>query len=161
MTDPAFTITSLTSLSAISAAEWDLCACPEAASGRAIDPFTSHRFLLALEASGSVGAGSGWLPCHLVARQGGQVIAVAPLYVKSHSQGEYIFDFNWAEAWERAGGRYYPKLQSAVPFTPATGRRLLTRPGMEASGRAALLQAMLQLAGNRRMSSAHVTFCTG
>jgi len=152
-------ITSYPHLSAISAADWDSCACPEAATGRAIDPFTTHRFLLALESSGSVGPGSGWSPRHLAARQGGQVIAVAPLYAKSHSQGEYIFDFNWAEAWQRAGGRYYPKLQCAVPFTPATGRRFLTRPGFEAAGSAALLQGMVQLASDGRLSSVHVTFC--
>lgn len=160
MTDPVLTITTLTRLSDISAADWDSCACPEAATGRAVDPFTTHRFLSALETSGSVGAGSGWSPCHLVARQGAKVIAVAPLYAKSHSQGEYIFDFNWAEAWERAGGRYYPKLQSAVPFTPATGRRCLTLPGMEIAGQSALLQGMVDLARQNRLSSAHVTFCT-
>ena len=76
----------------------------------------------------------------------GVPIAVMPLYAKGHSQGEYIFDHNWAHAWERAGGRYYPKLQAAVPFTPATGRRFLTRPGFEAEGRAALLQGALALA---------------
>jgi predicted N-acyltransferase len=74
------------------------------------------------------------------------VIACAPLYAKSHSQGEYIFDHNWAHAYERAGGRYYPKLQMAVPFTPATGRRFLTRPGWEETGRAALVQGAVQLA---------------
>ncbi len=83
-----------------------------------------------------------------------------PLYAKSHSQGEYIFDHNWAHAWERAGGRYYPKLQAAVPFTPATGRRFLTRPGFEAEGRAALLQGALTLAAQPGVSSLHVTFCT-
>ena len=101
---------------------------------RRLDPFTTWRFLEALEDSGSVGRGSGWTPRHLVARIDGALIAVMPLYAKSHSQGEYIFDHNWAHAWERAGGRYYPKLQSAVPFTPATGRRFLTRPGHEDEG---------------------------
>ena len=160
MPEDAIEITVLSRLADMAAAEWDACACPEATDGRPIDPFTTHRFLLALESSKSVGTGSGWSPRHLVARQGGQVIAVAPLYAKSHSQGEYIFDFNWAQAWERAGGRYYPKLQSAVPFTPATGRRFLTRPGYEAVGTGALLQAMVQLATENRLSSVHVTFCT-
>lgn len=160
MTDDAIEITSHPRLADIPAADWDACACPEAAQGRPIDPFTTHRFLLALESSRSVGTGTGWSPRHLVARQAGQVIAVAPLYAKSHSQGEYIFDFNWAEAWERAGGRYYPKLQGAVPFTPATGRRFLTRPGHEVTGRAALVQAMVQLAHENRLSSVHLTFCT-
>jgi predicted N-acyltransferase len=155
-------ITVLSGLNEISAADWDACACPEAADGgRPLDPFTTHRFLLALESSGSVGPGTGWQPRPLVARAGGAVIAVAPVYVKSHSQGEYIFDHGWADAYERAGGRYYPKLQCAVPFTPVSGRRLLTRPGHEETGRAALLEGMVRLAEGAGLSSAHVTFCTG
>ncbi len=140
---------------------WDACACPEVADGeRAVDPFTTHRFLKALEDSGSVGTGTGWQPHHLVARRAGEVIAVAPLYAKGHSQGEYIFDHNWAHAWERAGGRYYPKLQLAVPFTPATGRRFLTKPGEEDAGFRALVQGLLHVATENRLSSAHATFCT-
>ena len=151
-------ISVLGGLGDVAAADWDACggdggACP-------VDPFTTYRFLRALEESGSVGRGSGWSPRHLVARSGGTVIAVMPLYAKGHSQGEYIFDHNWAHAWERAGGGYYPKLQAAVPFTPATGRRFLTRPGCEAEGRAALLQGSLALAEQSRVSSLHVTFCT-
>ncbi|MEL6648961.1 MAG: GNAT family N-acetyltransferase, partial [Pseudomonadota bacterium] len=88
------------------------------------------------------------------------VIACAPLYAKSHSQGEYIFDHNWAHAYERAGGRYYPKLQIAVPFTPATGRRFLTRPGFEEAGLSALAQGAVEIAARSKMSSLHVTFCT-
>ncbi len=145
----------------IAAADWDACACPEAADGgRPDDPFTTHRFLAALEASGSVGPGTGWQPLHLAARQGGRLIAVAPLYGKTHSQGEYVFDHGWAEALKRGGGRYYPKLQMAVPFTPATGRRFLTRPGHEAEGQAALLQGAIALAEANRLSSLHITFCT-
>ena len=151
-------ITVLGSLAEIEATEWDACACPGV--GRPADPFTTHRFLHALETSGSVGRGSGWTPRHLVARAGGIPIAVMPLYAKSHSQGEYIFDHNWAHAWERAGGRYYPKLQAAVPFTPATGRRFLTRPGHESDGRAGLLQGAVALADKAGVSSLHVTFCT-
>jgi len=151
----------LTSLSQIDAREWDVCACPEAADGAApFDPFTTHRFLAALEKSGSVGAGSGWQPRYIVARMDGQVIAVTPLYAKGHSQGEYIFDHNWAHAYERAGGRYYPKLQIAVPFTPATGRRFLARPGFEDIGRAALVQGAVQIADDNKLSSLHITFCT-
>ena len=150
-------ITSHTSLADIPAGDWDGCAAP--GPGRPGDPFTTHRFLLALEDSRSVGPGTGWQPCHLVARAGGAVIAVMPLYAKSHSQGEYIFDHNWAHAYENAGGRYYPKLQGAVPFTPATGRRFLTRPGHEAEGRAALVEGALRLAKANRCSSVHVTFC--
>ncbi|WP_296762549.1 GNAT family N-acetyltransferase [Sediminimonas sp.] len=148
-------------LADITPGDWDACACPEAADGgRPIDPFTTYRFLRALEDSGSVGAGTGWQPSYLTAHQGGQVIACAPLYAKGHSQGEYIFDHNWAHAYERAGGRYYPKLQIAVPFTPAAGRRLLTRPGHTEAGRAALVQGARQLAAENGLSSLHVTFCT-
>jgi len=151
----------LTGLHQIEAADWDACACPEAADGgRPNDPFTTHRFLSALETSRSVGTGTGWQPRHVVARCNGEVIACAPLYAKGHSQGEYIFDHNWAHAYERAGGRYYPKLQMAVPFTPATGRRFLTRPGWEETGRAALVQGAVQLASDNALSSLHVTFCT-
>ncbi|WP_435891160.1 GNAT family N-acetyltransferase [Meridianimarinicoccus marinus] len=142
-------------------AEWDTCACPEATDGgRPFDPFTTHRFLKALEDSGSVGRGTGWEPRHLAVRHNGQVIAVAPLYAKGHSQGEYIFDHNWAHAYENAGGAYYPKLQIAVPFTPATGRRLLTRPEAVELGQAALVQGAVQLAANNEVSSVHITFCT-
>lgn len=154
-------ISLLSGLSEVSAAEWDACACPEAADGgRPLDPFTTYRFLSALERSGSVGPGTGWDARPVVVRAGGRVIAVAPLYVKSHSQGEYIFDFSWADAWQRAGGQYYPKLQVAVPFTPATGRRFLTLPGMEETGRAALVQGMVQIADQNDLSSLHITFCT-
>ena len=146
-------------LEAIPAAEWDACAAPEG-SGRPIDPFTTHRFLLALERSGSVGRATGWAPRYITVRDGGQTIAVAPAYLKSHSHGEYVFDWSWADAYERAGGRYYPKLQIAVPFTPVTGRRFLTRPGHEARGAAAIVQGAVQVAAEAGLSSVHVTFCT-
>ena len=112
-------------MAAIRAQDWDALACPETATGRPIDPFTTHRFLAALEASGSTGDGTGWQARPLVLRDQGRTVAAMPLYVKGHSQGEYIFDHGWAEAYARAGGRYYPKLQTTSPFTPATGRRLL------------------------------------
>lgn len=151
----------LGSLSQIEAADWDACACPEAADGgRPMDPFTTYRFLHALEQSGSVGPGTGWQPQYLTAYLDDALIGCAPLYAKSHSQGEYIFDHNWAHAYEQAGGRYYPKLQIAVPFTPATGRRLLVRPGHEALGQSALVQGAVQLAADNQVSSLHVTFCT-
>ena len=154
-------ISVVASLRDISAADWDACACPETQDGaRPLDPFTTHRFLSALEESGSVGTGTGWQPQYLTARISGELIAVAPMYVKSHSQGEYIFDHNWAHAYERAGGRYYPKLQIAVPHTPATGRRMLVRPGFEQTGTSALVQGVVQLAENNRVSSVHITFCT-
>ncbi len=151
----------LQSLAEITEAEWDACACPEVADGgRPFDPFTTHRFLKALEDSGSVGTGTGWHPQYLQAQVGGQTIAVAPVYAKGHSQGEYIFDHNWAHAFERAGGRYYPKLQCAVPFTPATGRRFLTHPDFSDLGTQALVQGAVQLCERNRISSLHVTFCT-
>ncbi|CAD0184311.1 FemAB-related protein, PEP-CTERM system-associated [Ruegeria sp. THAF57] len=151
----------LNSLAQIPAAEWDSCACPEALDGgRPFDPFTTHRFLLALEESGSVGRGTGWQPQYLTAYLDGMLIGAAPMYAKSHSQGEYIFDHNWAHAYENAGGRYYPKLQIAVPFTPATGRRFLVRPGYEGVGMSALVQGAVQLAADNQVSSIHATFCT-
>ncbi|MEP3332727.1 GNAT family N-acetyltransferase [Sedimentitalea sp.] len=149
------------SLSQIAAKDWDSCACPEAAEGgRPIDPFTTHRFLSALEDSGSVGRGTGWQPQYLTAYLDGMLIACAPLYAKSHSQGEYIFDHNWAHGYERAGGDYYPKLQIAVPHTPATGRRFLVRQGYEEIGQSALVQGAVQLTADNQLSSLHVTFCT-
>ena len=145
----------------IGAEDWDACACPEAGGGgRPRDPFTTYRFLSALEDSGSVGPGTGWQQQHLAAYADDRLIAVAPLYAKMHSQGEYIFDHNWAHAFERAGGRYYPKLQIAVPHTPATGRRFLARPGFEDLGRQALIQGAVQVAQNNDLSSVHITFCT-
>ncbi|UWQ96023.1 GNAT family N-acetyltransferase [Rhodobacteraceae bacterium M385] len=156
--DTQISIEVLTSLSQIAPEDWDACACPEA--GRPLDPFTTYRFLNALEQSGSVGQGTGWQPRYLVARQGDLVIACAPMYAKGHSQGEYIFDHNWAHAYENAGGQYYPKLQIAAPFTPATGRRFLTRPGHDTTGISALIQAAVQIAADNELSSIHITFCT-
>ncbi len=141
------------SIAGIGEAGWDACA-------GADDPFLSYAFLSALEEAGCVSAESGWLPHHLaVEAPDGTLIAVAPLYVKGHSQGEYIFDWGWADAYERAGGRYYPKLQCAVPFTPVPGRRLLAKPGPDASaGEAALAAGMEELADRHGLSSVHATF---
>jgi predicted N-acyltransferase len=141
------------SIAEIGEAGWDACA-------GADDPFLSYAFLGALEEAGCVSAESGWLPHHLaVEGPDGAVAAVAPLYVKGHSQGEYIFDWGWADAYERAGGRYYPKLQCAVPFTPVPGRRLLAKPGPgAAAGEAALAAGMAELADRHGLSSVHVTF---
>ena len=146
------------SLADITAEAWDACACP--GPGRPIDPFTTHRFLLALETSGSVGNGTGWIPRHITAHLNDQLIAAAPAYAKSHSQGEYVFDHSWADAYMRAGGQYYPKLQLAVPFSPVTGPRLLTRPDFETVGQSALMQGAVQLAAENKLSSMHITFCT-
>lgn len=154
-----FEIDVLGGMSDISAADWDACANPDGASPP-LDPFTTHRFLKALEDSGSVGPGTGWQPRHLSARRDGEIIAVMPFYAKGHSQGEYIFDQNWAHAFEQAGGDYYPKLQSAVPFTPATGRRFLTRKGYEETGFAVLVQGALEMTVQNKLSSFHATFCT-
>ncbi|MBV1863542.1 MAG: GNAT family N-acetyltransferase [Rhodobacteraceae bacterium] len=159
-TDLNISVSVIDSLAEITAEQWDACACPEGANGRAIDPFTTYRFLKALENSGSVGPDTGWETRHLIARLKGQVIGVMPCYAKSHSQGEYVFDHNWAHAYEQAGGRYYPKLQVAVPFTPATGRRFLTVPEYAQIATSALLQGAVQLASQNEVSSIHVTFCT-
>ena len=111
----------LTAASDVSAAEWNACAGPD-------NPFVAHAFFAALEASGSACARTGWQPAHIVVDDTyGVPRGILPAYLKSHSQGEYVFDHGWGEAWERAGGQYYPKLQCAVPFTPATGPRLLLR----------------------------------
>ena len=116
----------------------------------------------ALEDSGSATAETGWLPQHLLLEDpGGTLIGCMPCYLKSHSQGEYVFDHGWADAYERAGGRYYPKLQASIPFTPVTGKRLLVRPGVEQQEREALLlQAAVQVADRLGVSSLHITFLT-
>ncbi|MCP9480700.1 GNAT family N-acetyltransferase [Shimia sp. CNT1-13L.2] len=146
------------SLDSIGAEDWGACA--GAGDGRPEDPFTTYRFLKAVEDSGSVGPGTGWQPRYLTAKADGEIIACAPMYAKSHSQGEYVFDHNWAHAYERAGGRYYPKLQIAVPFTPVTGRRLLVRAGYETLGMSALVQGAVQVAAENQLSSMHMTFCS-
>lgn len=151
--NPAPSVTVHAAIAEIPALAWDACA------GTA-NPFVSHAFLAALEQAGSVGAATGWQPCHLALRDGGgAVLAVAPLYLKTHSMGEYVFDHAWAEASHRAGRRYYPKLQGAVPFTPVPGPRLLIGPAIPADlARRALAQAMVALCGQIGASSVHVTF---
>ena len=136
----------------IPAADWDACA-------GADNPFVSHGFLSVLEESGSATARTGWLPQHAVLKDAaGAVVACAPAYAKSHSQGEYVFDFGWADAFERAGGAYYPKLQVCVPFSPVPGPRLLVRPGSGVPV-TALAQGLRQACGQAGMSSTHITFC--
>jgi uncharacterized protein len=136
----------------IPAAQWDACA-------GGVNPSVSHVFLNALEESGSAAPRTGWTAQHLSLSTGaGEVIGVVPLYAKTHSYGEYVFDHGWADAYERAGGRYYPKLLSAVPFTPVPGPRLLLRPQAPAETRAQLVAAMVELAARRRLSSLHVNF---
>jgi predicted N-acyltransferase len=120
------------------------------------NPFVSHAFLSALEDSGSVGGHSGWQPAPLLINNGiGELAAALPAYVKAHSQGEYVFDHSWADAWHRAGGHYYPKLQIAAPFTPATGPRILSQ---DAALALPLLRAAEQLCVVQGLSSAHATF---
>jgi predicted N-acyltransferase len=175
------------SICAISAADWDACAYGEPsffsasssnpAKGNAesisqVDesnsyfdprnPFVSHAFLASLEESETVSARTGWQPQHIVVQDGdGEMLAAMPCYLKSHSQGEYVFDHGWAEAYERAGGDYYPKLQASVPFTPVTGPRLLVRSGPHAaSAREVLVAGAVELAKLRSASSLHVTFPT-
>lgn len=163
-----------TSLKAVPAGAWNACANPLAlqdalaapcpptdGSGADRDnPFVSHEFLLALEESRCIGGRSGWSPAYLLVEEGnGQILAAAPSFLKSHSQGEYVFDHGWADAYERAGGRYYPKLQVAAPFTPATGPRLLVAdtPGAD-EARAALIAGLEALRAQTQSSSVHVTF---
>lgn len=145
------------SLSAIAAGTWDACANPP---GQPHNPFVRHAFLNALEQSGSAVAETGWLGQHLQLRDGkGDTLAVMPCYLKNHSQGEYVFDYGWAEAIQRAGGRYYPKLQVSVPFTPASGPRVLTADRDRLpSIRAAMGKAAEQLCEQLGASSVHMTF---
>jgi predicted N-acyltransferase len=159
------------SISAISADDWDACAVDEAVKvesqelpasprGYPYNPFIAHEFLEALERSRSVGRHAGWDPRHLVAEDAqGRIVGVVPCYLKSHSRGEYVFDRGWAEGYERAGGSYYPKLQVSVPFTPATGPRLLARPGPKSQHVEATLAAgLVALCGELETSSVHLTF---
>jgi predicted N-acyltransferase len=160
-----------TSLKAVPAGSWDACANPaelrcsgsnggEYKFGDSFNPFVAHAFLSALEDSGCVSGRTGWTPAHvLVENAGGRLVAAAPCYLKSHSLGEYVFDHGWAEAYARAGGRYYPKLQVSVPFTPVTGPRLLVAPGDHAAkARSALVAGLRTLRAQAKASSIHLTF---
>ena len=148
----------------VPAADWDACAREDSSltPGRLANPFICHAFLQALEASGSATRATGWLPQHVLLKDGaGRLLGAMPCYLKSHSYGEYVFDHAWADAYERAGGSYYPKLQVAVPFTPVTGKRLLVADGPNRTEReAVLLQAAATLAERLDASSAHITLLT-
>ena len=166
------------SLKEVAAEAWDACANPvmgrdhgnganraprevqEITLDNQYNPFISYDFLSSLELSQSVRTRGGWQPLHLLAEDSnGTLVGAVPCYAKTHSQGEYVFDHGWAEAYERAGGSYYPKLQVSVPFTPATGRRLLVRPGPEADAvRGALADSLMDICRRSNASSAHVTF---
>ncbi len=151
----AIELQALSGIEQIDAAEWDPCA-------GAAEPFTNHAFLAALERSGSATAATGWQPSHLIARDqlSRTVVGVVPAYIKDHSFGEFVFDWGWAEAFERAGGTYYPKLQVGIPFTPVTGPRLAVHPGAAdpAGVRRALLRELEGLCSRSGLSSVHVTF---
>ena len=125
------------------------------------NPFVSWEFLQALEEAGCACARTGWLPQHLLVKDAdGTLRGAAPCYLKSHSQGEYVFDYGWADAFERAGGRYYPKLQLSVPFTPVTGPRLLVADDTGNESRTLLAAGIAALCERHQVSSAHVTFLT-
>ncbi len=141
-------------ISDIPARDWDACAGTLNGGG---NPFVSYAFLSALEDSGSANNRTGWLPQHAALRDGDRIVAAVPMYAKSHSYGEYVFDHGWAHAFERSGGSYYPKLQVAVPFSPAPGPRLLASPGIPHE---ALAQALSQACEELGLSSVHATFCT-
>ena len=179
MTDIELRIRIAHSLAEVRPADWDACADDGLASqvkltpednlspmlstrGQVDNPFITHCFLSSLEASFSVGGRTGWQPRHLLAEgPDGTLVGAAPCYVKTHSRGEYVFDHGWAEAFEHAGGDYYPKLQVAVPFTPVTGPRLLVRLGPQAQAvRGGLADALVEIATTNELSSAHVTFLT-
>ncbi|SEC01770.1 hypothetical protein SAMN05519104_0577 [Rhizobiales bacterium GAS188] len=174
---PHLTLRTASSFAKIDAAAWDACANPplqgaahqssvhlacQPTAEDPFNPFLSHAFLTALERSGSATARTGWAPCPLLVEdEDGALLACAPAYLKSHSMGEYVFDHAFADAFERAGGRYYPKLQVAVPFTPVTGRRLLVRGGASADeARNLLVGGLAALMRQTKASSTHVTFTT-
>ena len=145
--------------SEIGEAAWTACANPEGLADS--HPFTRYEFFAACEESGSATARTGWKPAHLVVEQDGRIVALLPTYLKNHSQGEYVFDSAWADALERSGGDYYPKLQASVPFTPVTGNRLLVAAGTDlAAGREALLATGATAVKQLKASSLHITFLT-
>ena len=181
MASSEITLEAVSSVSQIPADEWDACANPNPVRGSlngldtvaspgatgescvalisSYNPFVSHAFFSAVEESGSATARTGWGPRHLLARLDGKIAGIVPCYLKSHSQGEYVFDRGWADAYERAGGRYYPKLQASVPFTPATGPRLLIGGGIDREQiRTALAGGLVALCDATKASSVHVTF---
>src|SRR4030081_3272020 len=181
MASSEISLEAVSSVSQIPADEWDACANPQTGPGSlngldtlassdfagdsrcrltaGYNPFVSHAFFSALESSGSACARTGWGPRHLLARLDGAIAGIVPCYLKSHSQGEYVFDRGWADAFERAGGRYYPKLQVSVPFTPAAGPRLLIANSVDKKQiGTALASGLVALCGVTKASSVHVTF---
>src|ERR1700761_3665411 len=166
MDSSEITLEAVSSVSQIPADDWNACAnparCPDGSPAgfkSSYNPFVSHAFFAAVEASGSATPRTGWGPRHLIARRDGVIAGIVPCYLKSHSQGEYVFDRGWADAYDRAGGSYHPKLQASVPFTPATGPRLLVRHDVDQNEiRSALAQGLMALCKATDASSVHVTF---
>lgn len=160
--EPVLQVRAVPGMARFDAAEWDACATsPETlgAGDETFNPFTCHAFLSALEEAGCVSRRTGWLPLHVRVEREGRLVGAAPCYLKSHSQGEYVFDHGWADAYERAGGSYYPKLQVSVPFTPVTGPRFLIAPGEDPDTAASAIVAGLRaLRAETEASSIHVTF---
>ncbi|MEM1366213.1 MAG: peptidogalycan biosysnthesis protein, partial [Pseudomonadota bacterium] len=152
---PETSLEVLRTLDQIDADEWNALANPKGRDHASYNPFVSHAFLKALEDTGCVGEGTGWYPHHAVLRMGDNAVGAAPAYVKMHSQGEYVFDHGWADALERAGGQYYPKLQSSIPFTPATGPRLLAA---NREVKTLLASALGQMCEQIGTSTLHATF---
>ena len=151
-----FSVNSHSAISSVSAQDWNACALPP---DRPYQPFIDHRFLYALESSGCVSKETGWIPRHLALKQSDETVCVVPMYLKSHSQGEYVFDYSWADACYRAGGNYYPKLQVCIPFTPVTGARiLLKRTDPQAEMESRLFQKIVEFTDELGVSSAHITF---
>ena len=156
--DQDLTLKVIPRIADVAAEAWDACARPHEPGS---NPFLAHAFFHAAEASGSAVRDTGWQAQHLVAEDGGgRIIGAVPLYLKGHSYGEYVFDWSWADAYERAGGRYYPKLQSAVPFTPVTGPRLLLHPAAGPEVAEMLVTGLLEVTRRSKVSSLHVTFPT-
>ena len=162
MQQQPLTISFVQSLDEVNSSDWNDCTGGD-------NPFVSYEFLSALEHSGSVGGDTGWTPYHMLVQAGmpdgsATLKACMPLYLKHHSYGEYVFDHGWADAFERAGGRYYPKLQASAPFTPAAGPRFLVNPSgipeERALLKAALADGLVQITDKMGLSSAHVTFLT-
>ena len=142
-------VSTLSSVADVSAAEWDACAMGGEGGS---NPFVSHGFLALLESSGSAAPHLGWQPLHTVVRDAsGVLVGCVPSYLKMHSYGEYVFDGAWANAFSRAGGRYYPKLQACVPFSPVTGPRLLVRPGAPAGTEATLVKSLAAVEDELRL----------
>ena len=159
MDDTALKLSFASAMAEVDPEEWNAVANP---TGVRFDPFLKWEFLDALETSGAATPNTGWMPRHVLIRDGtGRLKAAMPLYGKSHSRGEFVFDHSWADAFERAGGTYYPKLLAAVPFTPVTGRRLLVRPGPDQIRlQTALLSGAIQLAEQNELSSLHINFAS-